>query len=60
MRVEQLRDLKLSEDNCDARDVSYFDRMSALECSFTEKMLKRLGFNLLTTNFWIVTGEVQC
>ena len=28
MRVEQLRDLKLSEDNCDALDVSYFYRTS--------------------------------
>ena len=45
MRVEQLRDLKLSEDNCDALDVSYFDRTSAPARMqlLRKKMLKLVG-----------------
>lgn len=57
MHVEQLRDLKLSEDNCDALDVSYliFDRFSApARMQLLRKNVKACWLNKLTTNFWFI------
>ena len=53
--MEQLWDLKLSEDNCDALDVSYLDRTSApARTSCSEKNVKAFWLKKLTTNFWFI------